>query len=395
MGRPSLAVWGGGSLRALRARQREGAEVVAWPGAEPQSLAAAGVPFRTLEDVLGPDGLAATEAAGRAWARVWARLPLVEGRSFRDLVEWRGESLLWTAEGFLRTATAGPRCARTAELCLRLLETLQPSELDAWGLAIPDQVLLSRAATASGVLFHGDPGSAKPLATVEPPPAQGALRRVFRGFLPRRSAQLDPAPGPQEAPLLVFVVAREEDRATLAPLAESARQDGSNRTAILAVDTLDQFETRRSRRAVAEGERRLRERLATLRGTPALAASYAHRGIGFADLAASDLAAVLLGRLPVVLRTLERAVEVLASARPALVVVAITDRDERRTLGLAAAAAGAPWATLRVGADPEDEPERADAGPHPLAVIAPLPGEDLGAVLPRLREAAHDRVSPP
>ena len=67
------------------------------PGPVPEALAGAGVPFRRGCD--RPRGRAAVEAAGRTWARVWARPPLVEGRSFGDLVQWRGESLLWTAEG--------------------------------------------------------------------------------------------------------------------------------------------------------------------------------------------------------------------------------------------------------------------------------------------------------
>jgi len=104
---------------------------------------------------------------------------------------------------------------------------------------------------------------------------------------------------------------------------------------------------------------------------------------------------VLLGRLPGALRTLEHAVEVFESARAALVVVAVADRDERRTLGMAAAAAGAPWATLRVGTSPDDEPDRADGGPHPAVSLALLPGEDAAVVLARLREVARDRVSAP
>jgi hypothetical protein len=392
MSGPSLAVWGGGPVRALRARQLEGAEVVAWLGAESEALAAAGVPFRTLEDALGPEGLAAAEVAGRSWARVWARLPLVEGRSFRDLVLWRGESLLFTAEGFLRTATAGPRCARTAELCLRLLETLRPSEIDAWGLPTADAVLLARAATACGVLFHGAAGAVKPLATVQPPAPPGALRRLFQGLAPRRPPLLDTGSASHDAPLLLFVVARDEDRVTLGPL-HALREDPRTRSVVVVTDALPQFETRRSRRAVTEGEQRLRERLSALRGTPAVAASHAHRGIGFADLAASDLEALLLGRLPVALRVLERAVELVEWARAALVVVAVGDRDERRTLGMAAAAAGVPWAALRVGTNPDDEPDRADGGPHPVASLTL--GEDAALLIARLREVARDRVGAP
>jgi len=102
-----LVVWGGGSPAPARERQREGADVVCWPGAPASSLEREGFPFRAVEDVLGPEGLAATDSAVRTWARVWGRLPLVDGKSFRELVEWRGASLLWCAEAFLRNETAG------------------------------------------------------------------------------------------------------------------------------------------------------------------------------------------------------------------------------------------------------------------------------------------------
>jgi len=124
--------------------------VVAWAGADTAPLERAGVPFRTLTEAVGTDGLAAADAAARTWARVWGRVPLVEGRSLRDLVEWRGTSLLWAAEVFVRTATTGPDCARTAERCLWLLERLAPTEVDGAGLTPADSLLLARACTARG-----------------------------------------------------------------------------------------------------------------------------------------------------------------------------------------------------------------------------------------------------
>ena len=142
-------------------------------------LAAAGVVFEPAEEVLGSEALAAVEAAPRRWARVWARLPLADGRSFRDLVSWRGESLLWAAEGFLREATAGPRCARSVELCLRLFEQLAPAEVDASGLGPAETALVARAATACGVLFHGQPGRPRALP-VEAPRATRLRERLFR-----------------------------------------------------------------------------------------------------------------------------------------------------------------------------------------------------------------------
>jgi hypothetical protein len=46
-------------------------------------------------------------------------------------VEWRGASLLWSGEAFLRDETAGPRCARTTEIAMRLLDATELANLDA------------------------------------------------------------------------------------------------------------------------------------------------------------------------------------------------------------------------------------------------------------------------
>jgi hypothetical protein len=117
--------------------------------------------------------------------------------------------------------------------------------------------------------------------------------------------------------------------------------------------------------------------------------------VGFADLAAGDVEALLLGRLANALRTLEHALALFEATRPALAVIALADRDERRTLGMAAAAAGTPWATLRLADGSDDEPDRADGGPHPVASLASTPGEDAGVVLGRVRTLVHDRVGAP
>jgi len=140
------------------------------------------VPARALLDVIGAAGCEAAEAAERGFARVWARLPLAAGCTFRDMVTWREESLLWACESYLRRATAGPRCAGTAEACLRLLETLDPAEVDAGGLAPRDALLLSRAAVARGVLFDGDVGRVRPLP---PGRAETSAGGAPRGLIAR------------------------------------------------------------------------------------------------------------------------------------------------------------------------------------------------------------------
>ena len=371
--------------------------MVAWPGAPTASLEREGVPFRTIEDVVGPEGRAAADGAARTWARVWGRLPLADGASFRELVEWRGASLLWSAEAFLRDETAGPRCARTAEIAMCLLDATAPSEVDAPGLPPADALLVGRACTARGVLFHGPapaPGRALP---VDRPAARSGLRRVLADALAPAATPPLPPPaageGGAEAALLALV-AGEKERGGLAPLLPALAASLWRGIVLVTLDELPRWETRRVRRSVAEAEDLLRERLARLQGTPGLAASYAHRGVGFADLAAADLEALLLGHLPSAVRRLEAAAELVASARPSAVLVCVPGPDERRTLVHACSSAGVPVVALRLDAA-DGEAFRADGGPQPLASLAWAPGQDPAPVLARLREAARGRVGAP
>jgi hypothetical protein len=215
-----LVVWGGGSPAPARDRQREGALVVAWPGAPAAALERAGVPFRLVEEVLGPEGQVAADGAARTWARVWGRLPLADGKSFRELVEWRGSSLLWSATAFLHERTAGPWCARTAELAFRLLEATAASEVDAPGLAPAEALLLSRACTVRGVLFHGRAGGGgRPLPVVHPARRSGLGRLLSDALAPATPPAL-PAPaagtGSGTAPVLALVSGEEETATTRA-----------------------------------------------------------------------------------------------------------------------------------------------------------------------------------
>jgi hypothetical protein len=390
-----LVVWGGGSPAPARAREREGATVVCWPGATGSALEREGVPFRAIEDVLGPEGLAAADTAARTWARVWGRLPLVDGRSFRELVEWRGTSLLWCAESFLRHATAGPRCVRKAEIALRLLEATHPTEVDAPGLLPHDALLLGRACTARGVLFHGPPpGSGRPLA-VDRPVARGGLGRVIADALaPARPPSLHtlPAVEPGSEGALVALVTGDAERLALSDLLEAVSADLWRGVATVTLAELPRWETRRARRSASEAEALLREQVLRLQGTPGLVESYAHRGVPFADLAAADLEAVLAGHLPAIVRLIEAARELVVSSRAAAVLVAVPGRDERRGLLHACSSAGVPAVVVRLGAPAADDADRADAGPRPVASVAWEKGQDPLAVVARLREAARGRV---
>ncbi len=391
-------VWGGGSAGPARERQRAGATVVAWPGADTSSLERACVPFRAAEAVLGPEGTAATAAAARTWARVWGRLPLVEGMGFRELVAWRGISLLWCAEEFLRVSTAGPRCARTAELALRLLEATAAVEVDAFGLSDSDALILARASTVHGVLFHGPvPTSARPLPVARP----GAPRRTLVGLLSEALAPAGAPPPPalvagsgRDAPPLLTLVDDEESRVGLTALSQAISEELWRPVSCATLAELPRWETPRARRASREAAAVLRDRRDRLRGAAGLAASYVHRGVGFADLAAGDLEALVLGHLPAMVRRLEATVELVGAARAPAVLVAVTGRDERRALVLAAGATGAETIALNLGGPAASDSERADGGPRPLAAFDWSPGADPAPVVARLREAVRGRVRP-
>lgn len=387
-------VWAGGPIGLARERQRQGADLVTWEGADPAPLEHKAVPFRRLEHVLGRQSFDAAESAGRAWARVWGRLPLAEDRSFRDLVEWRGSSLLWSAEAFLQERTAGPRLARTADLALRLLETTAPSELDAFGLSAADALLLARAASSRGVFFHDAPCSGRPLR-VPGPPARGERPSVLARLFAPAAAPPPPAPfvagSAGAAPLLVLGPGpREADR--LRPLLEAAGMDLGMPSVVVALADVVRWSTRRVQRAAAAAEAALRDRLRSLRGTPALLLSYTHRGVGFADLAARDLGTLLLGHLPAMVRLLEAAIELVQATRPGLVLVLVPGRDERRTLVLAAREAGRVAVALDVAPAGAADWDRQDGGPQPSARIAWEPGTQTAEAIARLREAARGRV---
>lgn len=222
------------------------------------------------------------------------------------------------------------------------------------------------------------------------------------GSVARRtlSSLLAPAPPPPatsggsegEAPLLALV-AREEDAGALRPLFESVRTDLWLPTVVVPLAELPRWQTRRARRAVGEAEGFLRARLARLRGMPGLHESYVHRGVGFADLAALDLDALLLGRLPVAVSLIETAAELLAASRPRVALLVVPSRDDRRALLTACARAGVSAVALRMGAAPPDDADRADGGPQPLAALGWEDGMD--AVLARLRDAARATVEVP
>jgi hypothetical protein len=345
------------------------------------------VPYLGIEQVLGGEGVAAAEAAGHTWARVWGRVPLVGGRSFRDLFEWRGTSLLWTAEAFLREATAGPRCARTADLWLRLLEAMRPPEVDALGLESADRLLLARACTVAGVLLHDAP-SAAPAFRLRWRARWGrGLSRMLRSL----RAPFVPPPSHGDAPVLALFSA-SDDRAAVREIQE--RVEGGLGTRVLTASLEDVVDaaSRRARAAAAGAKAALRARFRDLSTTPGLRASYAHRGVSFADLVVDDLEALVLGHLPDVAELLEAAFERLEASRPSAVLAVTRDRDEERCLVLAAGAADVPVVAARPEPDDHHAADRADGGPRPVAVVPLQPVAEVVEALARLPEVARGRV---
>lgn len=387
-------IWGGGPQAPARSRQRDGAEVVVWPGADPSALVRAGVPVRPVEAVLGDAGLAAAEAAGRTWTRLWGRLPLVDGMSFRELATWREMSLLWLAEGFIRAETAGPRCAELVEITLRLLEATGASEVDIAGLSVADAVLVDRACAASGVLFHGKPQRARPLRpTLSSLP--GRLRTLQRVLAPGTPPPL-PSPLGETGPPAVrplLVLAPEEDDGTLRSLLEAVTREIVLPVVMLPLADLARW---RTRRVVDESSRAagpLRELSKRLSGATGLLDSYRHREVKFSDLAADDLDRILHTHLPGAILRLESAIELFSvTPRPLAVALAAGGLDERRTVLAACAVTGLPSVVIHRGPVGPDETERADGGPQADVTLVWEPGSDTAPVLARLREVVRARV---
>jgi hypothetical protein len=347
-----------------------------------------------VEGVIGDAGLAAAQAAGRSWARLWGRVPLLDGQSFRELVTWRDVSLLWLSEGFIRGETAGPRCAEIAEIALSLLEAAKPAEVEALGLDAAELTLLARACTARGVLFHGRVPRARSVhpASYRPRRGPGVMARALA------PGQPPPPPAPMvsgsgdAAPLLV-IPDHESDTVTIQPFLEAAAAELALSVLVVPTMGLARWETRRVRRAAAAARSQLRDRWNQLRDAPGVLESYRHRDVGFSDLAGSDLERLMLDHLPAAVLRLEAALELIATVvRPTVVVLTGGGRDGRRTLLTACAGAGVPAVVVHTAPVKPEELDRIDGGPRAEATLVWEPGSDLAPALARLGEVARARV---
>jgi hypothetical protein len=150
----SLVFWGRRDVPEP-ARRGPATAFVFWNEGAADALVAAGVAGKPASAYLPLDVSDAIDEAAMAWTKAWGSRPLRDGRSFRELLEWKGVSLWWFAELFLHHSTEATRYVRLVETFHRILEAEQPTEVEAVGLPVEEAVLLERVCAARGVLFHG------------------------------------------------------------------------------------------------------------------------------------------------------------------------------------------------------------------------------------------------
>jgi len=343
---------------------------------------------------LPPEEADAVDEAAMAWTKAWGARPLLDGRSFRDLLAWKGVSLWWFAELYLFHSTEAPRYVRTIETLHRVLEAERPAEVEAAGLRAEDAVLLERVCAARGVLFHGRHAPPPRLALRARLVSLRARWNGVKAFLTAVKARL---PGPPAAPAapgkrtVVFLshaafwrrrVDPETDETSAyehyfdALIPEVGRHPGLH-PVVVAVGPPAAFRRRgpgerlrdwlRLRPEVgpyvgvsryttwavvrdtlhAAGQARDAWRL--LRGSPGMREAFSHRGVAFADLAVPDLAATLLLQLPWAVRSYEELAAALRALRPAAVVLYAESSGWGRAALAACRAASVPTVAVQHG----------------------------------------------
>jgi hypothetical protein len=357
----TLVFWGAPEAGPARARQAAGASLLAWNEAAADALAAAGVEHQSARQLLALADHDAADEAAILWTRRFGKRPLLDGRSLRELHEWKGVSLWWFAELYLHHSTGSPRRVRLIEAFDRLLEQLAPDEAEAVGLPREEALLLARTCTARGVLFHDPPSppraaraswqrlrcrlyEAKTLLTVlkarlaggkVEPPRGGKLPVLFlshAAFWRERET----AGGRSEGYEHYFdrLIPETERHAALQPVVvavgpQSAfrrRGAGARVREWLSLSAggsryshINRFVRWRTFLAVREVSARMRKAWRELRASPALQEAFSHKGVAFADLAGEDLAGSLLLQIPWAVRCYEEMSEALAATRPSVV----------------------------------------------------------------------------
>jgi hypothetical protein len=388
----TLVIWAQGSSRLARAKHRQGAEIVAWR--EDAALRTAGVPFHEAVDLLGVVALDEIDEAAMAWNKAWGRRRLVEGKSFRELVQWRGLELWWFAELYLHHSTAIGRYVRSIESWRRLLKQELPTEVEAVGLSREEELLLARTCTELGVLYHRRPrvprlrlfartrwtvlrcrwnhaktwaASIKAWLGGAPfRPADSKRRTVL--FLShaafwrcRRDAVTGAShdyehyfdrliPAVQSDPALAsYVVAVGPEaafrrRSWRIRLREWLRVRHSG-----AYVPVNRFARASVRGELAKATRALRRQWKSLRGAPGLQASLTHEGVGFGDLARPDFAATMLLQLPWAVRSILEMRAVLDHVRPAALCLYAESSGWGRAALAACRETGTPTVAMQHG----------------------------------------------
>lgn len=381
----TVVFWAGGSPGAARALAGEGARFLLWHAAGEPALAAAGVPFARPADVLSEDDRDAIDEAAISWTKAWGRRPLLDGRSFREHLQWKGVSLWWFAELYLHHSTRAAARVRTVETLLRLLERLAPAEVEASALDQDDELLLGRACTARGVLFHGRRRGprGRRLATLRASlHSRWNTAKAVLGTAKGRLRGAPPAPEGGGRPVLflshaAFWREREAPGGDGAPqpfehyfdrLIPGVGREPSLRPFVVAVGPRDAFRRRGAAarwrewllppaaaepfvhvnrytdaavlRETMAATRLLRREWRRLRSLPAMRQAFSHRGVGFADLAEADLAGTLLLQLPWSVLAYEQTRAALRRVRPSVLCLYAESSGWGRAALAAAAAEG-------------------------------------------------------
>jgi Capsule polysaccharide biosynthesis protein len=349
-----------------------------------------------LEDGLDEATRDAADEAAIAWTKEWGKRPLLDGKSFRDLLAWKGVSLWWFAELYLHHSTDSPRYVRVIETLHRLLEAARPDEVAADGLAAEETVLLVRLCRARGVPCDGRadvPRSRGRLSVRRADLASRVDEQKMRATaLKAAVAGAPPVPPADDRARVLFLShaafwreRRDADRDLpeayehyFDRVIPAVAADPGLRPFVVAVGPRAAFRRRGARerardwlrvsggkgdpythvnryttwsvvREVARGTREVRRAWRALRDLPALQGAFAHRGVSFADLARADLACTMLRQLPWAIRCYEEMRAVLAAVRPGVVCLYAESSGWGRAAIAACRAHGVPTVAIQHG----------------------------------------------
>lgn len=377
----TLIFWGGGPSASARARAGEGVRFVLWDETRAAELRQADVAWRAASSYVEPGGAERIEEAAIAWTKAWGARALLDGRSLRELLTWKGHALWWWAELYLHHSTEATRYVRLIELLARILEAEAPDEAEIVGLPRDEALLAARACVAWRVLLHGPiprapTGVRARLASVRLHAAldlaktlAGALKSTLAGAPPAGADSDIRASGPDDLPAgaaasgaakVLFLSHAAFWRSRRDPesgeervfehyfdrLIPAVEADPRLAAAVVAVGPRAAFRRRglrarlgewlrltadspryvhvnryTSARVFRETRRAARQARAfwrQVRHAPGLRESLAHSGVSFADVAAPDVAATLLRQLPWAVRSYEESVELLRAQAPAV-----------------------------------------------------------------------------